>query len=74
MLRIIVEECHNNLMCCFIDFRKYFETIPSINLYNRLEELKVHFKLRVIVTSLYENIISKCTNSEGYLKEINCYI
>jgi hypothetical protein len=51
MLRIIVEECHNNktnLLCCFIDFRKYFDTVPRTNLWNRLEELKVPFKLRVV--------------------------
>jgi hypothetical protein len=43
-LRIIAEECHNNktnLLCCFIDFRKAFDTVPRTNLWNRLEELKV---------------------------------
>ena len=30
-LRIIMEECHNdksNLFCCFVDFKKSFNTIP----------------------------------------------
>jgi hypothetical protein len=42
----------------FIDFRKYFDTLPEANLWNRLEEIKVPFELRVVVVSLYENVIS----------------
>jgi hypothetical protein len=76
-LRIIAEECHNNktnLLCCFIDFRKYFDTVPRTNLWNRLEELKVPFELRVVVVRLYESVISKFRNIEGWLEEINCNI
>ena len=43
-LRIIVEKCRNdksNLFCCFVEFRKSFDTVPRNNLCNRLEELKV---------------------------------
>ena len=39
-LRIIMEECRNdksNLFCCFVDFRKDFDTVPRNNLWNRLE-------------------------------------
>ena len=56
ILRIIVEECHknkSNLFCCFVDFRKDFNTIPRNNLWNRLEELKVPFELRAAAISLY---------------------
>ena len=52
ILRIILEECHNdksNLFCFFVEFRKAFDTIPRNNLWNRLEELKVPFKLRVLL-------------------------
>ena len=31
-LRIVVEECRNdksNLFCCFVDFRKAFNTVPK---------------------------------------------
>jgi hypothetical protein len=72
-----VEECHNNktnLLCCFIDFRKYFDIVPRTNLWNRLEEIKVPFKLRVVVVRLYENVISKFRNTEGWSEEINCNI
>jgi hypothetical protein len=75
--RIIAEEFCNtktNLFCCFVDFRKYFDTVPRKNLWDRLEEIKVPFKLRVVAIRLYENVISKFKNTEGWLKEINCNI
>jgi hypothetical protein len=76
-LRIIVEECHNNktnLLCCFIDFRKSFDIVPRTNLWDRLEEIKVPFELRVAAIRLYENVISKFRNTEGWSEEINCNI
>jgi len=77
MLRIIVEECHNdksNLFCCFVDFREAFDTIPRNNLYNRLEELKVPFELKAAIIRLYENVISKLKSNEGWSKDIKCNI
>jgi hypothetical protein len=74
LLKIIVEECRNNktnLLCCFNDFRKAFDKSAQINLWNRLEELK-KIELRVVTTSLYENVITKFRNIEGQLEEINC--
>jgi len=74
MLRIIVEEyCNNknNLVYCFVEFRKYFDTMPKTNLWNRLEELKVPFGLRVVVVRLYENIIVKFRDTKGWSEEIN---
>ena len=66
-LRIVVEaECRNdksNLFCCFVDFRKAFDT--RNNLWNRLEELKVCFELRVSSIRLYENVISKLRSTRG---------
>jgi hypothetical protein len=76
-LRIIAEELCNtktNILCCFINFIKYFNTIPRKNLSDRLEERKVPFELRVVAIRLYENNISKFKNTEGWSKEINCNI
>jgi hypothetical protein len=44
------------------------------NLWNRLEEIKVPLKLRVVEIRMYENFISKFKNIEGWSKEINCNI
>jgi hypothetical protein len=60
-LRITSKECHNNktkLLCYFIDFRKILTQCPRTNLWNRLKELKVPSKLRVVVVRLYEIVIS----------------
>jgi hypothetical protein len=48
-----------------------FDTIPRINLWNTLEELKVPFELGVVVIRLYENVIDKFRNIKGWSKEIN---
>jgi hypothetical protein len=48
--------------------------MPKTNLWNRLEALKVPFKLRVTTIRLYENIIAKFRNTKGWLEEINCNI
>ena len=76
-LRIILEECRNdksNLFCCFVYFRKAFNTVPRNNLWNRLEELNVPFELRATAIRLYENVISKLKSNEGWLKDIKCNI
>jgi hypothetical protein len=75
--RIIVEEFHNtktNIFCCFVDFRKDFDMVPRKNLWNRLEEIKFPLELRNGAIRMYENVISKFKNTEGWSKEINCNI
>ena len=76
-LMIIVKECRNNkfdLFCCFLDFRKAFDTVPRNNPWNRLEELKVPCELRDVMIRLHENIIVKLKNNEGWTTYINCNI
>jgi hypothetical protein len=67
--RIIAEELHNtktNPFCCFFDFRKYFDMVPRKNLWNRLEEIKVPLELRDAAIRMYENVIAKFKNTEGW--------
>ena len=76
-LRIIVEECRNdksNRFCCFVEFRKDFDTVPRNNLWNRLEEIKVPLELRDAAISLYENVIAKFKSNEGWSRDIKCNI
>lgn len=76
-LRIIAKECHNNkydLFCCFVDFRKTFDTMRRSNLWNILQELKVPFEFRDTTIRLYEKVIAKCKNNEQWLTDINCNI
>ena len=39
-----------------------------------LEELNVPFELRVVAIRIYESVISKFSNMEGWSKDINCNI
>jgi hypothetical protein len=74
ILRIIVDECLNNktnLLCCFVDFGKKIGRVSMTNLWNRLEEIRVPFKLGDTMVRLYENIIAKFRNTEGWSEEIN---
>ena len=76
-LRTIVEDCcddKSNLFCFFVDFRKSFDTVPRNKLWNRLEELKVPFELRVASIRLYENVIAKFKSNEGWSRDITCNI
>ena len=57
-----------------MDFRKVFDTMLRNNVQNRLEELNVAFELRVVAIRLYENIIAKFKNNEGWSIDINCNI
>ena len=72
-----MEECCNdksNLLCCFVDFRKAFDTVPRNNLWNRLEKLNIPFELRVAAIRLYKNVIAKFKRNEGWSKDIKCNI
>jgi hypothetical protein len=58
----------------FFNFRKSFDMAPRKNLWNRLEEMKVPLEFKDVAIKMYENIISKFKNTEGWSKEINCNI
>ena len=64
----------SNLFCCFVDFRKAFDTVPRNNLWNILEEINVPFELRAAAIRLYENVIAKFKSNEGWSKDIECNI
>jgi hypothetical protein len=77
MLRIIAEECCNNktnILFCYVEFRKVFDIVPRTNLWNRLEELKVHSELRVVATQLYETVIDKFRSTKEWLEQIDSNI
>jgi len=52
---------------CFADFKKAFDMVLRKNLWNKLEEIKVSFKLRVAAITLHENAIAKFKNTQGWL-------
>jgi hypothetical protein len=46
--------------------------VPKKSFWNRLEELKVPFELRVVATRLSEKFICNFRNTMGWSEEINC--
>ena len=57
-LRHIIEKVSGDkeeVLCCFVDFKKAFDTIPRDKLWRRMEELEIlHY--RVVVHRLYEEV------------------
>ena len=58
-LRHIIEkfwEKKEEVFCCFVDFRKAFDSVPRDKLWQRMEELGVPKHLRAVVHRLYEEV------------------
>ena len=56
-----MEDCQlqgKTLYCCFVDFKKAFDTVPRSELWNRMVEIDMPLEYRVVVARLYEQV--KC--------------
>lgn len=53
------------VFCCFVDFKKAFDTVPRDKLWNRMDELNIPDEYRVAVHRLYEQVRAKIRTSEG---------
>ena len=51
------------VFCCFVDFKKAFDTVPRDNLWRRMEELEIPLHYRVVVRRLYEEVKVKIRTS-----------
>ena len=62
-LRVLMDESRlegATLYCCFVDFKKAFDTVPRAGLWLRLQELGVPCDLRMGIYRLYQGL--DCTN------------
>jgi hypothetical protein len=67
-LRNIIEkvwEKKEEAFCCFVDFKKAFDTVPRDKLWHRMEELGVPIHLRAAIHRLYEEVKVKIRTSTG---------
>ena len=55
----------DEVFCCFVDFKKAFDTVPRDKLWHRMEELGVPIHLRAAVHRLYEEVEGKIITSDG---------
>ncbi len=53
------------LYCCFVDFRKAFDTVPRAVLWQVLVELGVHGRILDIIKSLYAHDSAAVRSSQG---------
>ena len=68
-LRFLIEKMWDKqgdeAFCCFVDFKKAFDTIPRDKLWNRMEELEVPTEYRGVVYKLYEQVKAKIRTKVG---------
>jgi hypothetical protein len=67
-LRCIIEkvwEKKEEAFCCFVDFKKAFDTVPRDKLWYRMEKLGVPIHLRATIHRLYEEVKVKIRTSAG---------
>ena len=65
-LRVVMEESRlrgEGLYCCFVDFKKAFDTIPRQKLWERMEKLEVPKEYMTAVARIYEKV--RCTVCMG---------
>ena len=54
--------------CCFVDFKKAFDTMTIDKLWNKMEELCILDGYRAAIQRLYEKVRAKIRTSEGMSK------
>jgi hypothetical protein len=67
-LRHIIEKAweeKEEVFCCFVDFRKAFDTVPRDKLWSRMEELGVPRHLRAAMHRMYEEVKVEIRTSTG---------
>ena len=67
-LSVIMEESRlqgKTLYCCFVDFKKAFDTVPRSELWNRKVEIDMLLEYQV-VARLYEQVKSQLKMDSGF--------
>ncbi len=60
--------------CCFVDFRKAFDSIPRVALLERLREIGISEMLRIGIMRLYETVVGRFWTPEGFSDPIHSTI
>lgn len=65
-LRTVIEEARHRsskVYCCFVDFRKAFDSVPREDLFQRLRDIGISTTLLTAIMRLYESVL-------GHLREV----
>ncbi|KAH9300762.1 hypothetical protein KI387_012345, partial [Taxus chinensis] len=67
-LRAIIKEARHRLcrvFCCFVDFRKAFDSVPREALFCKLRDIGISETLLVAITRLYEEVLGRLRTAAG---------
>jgi hypothetical protein len=67
-LRAIIEEARHRsskVYCCFVDFRKAFDTVPREALFQRLRDINISETLLAAIMRLYESVLGRLRLAHG---------
>ena len=64
---MIEEACHRSLKvyCCFLDFRKAFDSVLREDLLKRLKDIDISTTLLTAIMRLYEFILGRLRTTQG---------
>ena len=68
-LRVIMEESWlqgKTIYCCFVNFKKAFDSVPQSELWNRMVEIDMQLEYRVVVACLYEKVKRQLKLDSGF--------
>ena len=65
---------NKRIYCCFVDFRKAFDTVPRARLMQRLEALGVPIDMQWGIYALYESVSGKVRSPKGLSEAVACTI
>ena len=54
------------LYCCFVDFKKAFDTVPRDGLWEQMQILGVPIELCMGIYRLYERVVCHLKNANGF--------
>lgn len=54
------------VFCCFVDFKKAFDIVPTTKLWSRMEEWEIPKQYRVVVHRLYDQVWVKIRTKQGF--------
>lgn len=76
-LRAIIEVARHRpekVYCYFVDFRKAFDYVPRMALYQRLQEIGISKMLLTAIRRLYETIVGRFRTPDGFSVPIHSTI
>ena len=62
------------LFCCFVDFRKAFDTVPRAILWQVLEDLGVSGRVLTVIKSMYAQDSAAVKTSSGLSEILRCLL